>query len=454
MTALPAATTRHRSAGESPSAPVQAPPLHDLAGVSRPRRLIARLACGALVLTLRMAATVAGLVPKLAPPRRHAGGARVLLTGMFVSDSWVEAHVRPLTRSAHVERIWIVTDRPMLMMPKTTYVCAPPWLQRIAGRVGSRTLMCVLAALRSDADVVGGFHLVFNGMISLILARLLNARAMYYCVGGWSEIWGGGSRSEARLFDQLGQDSPWLERQLLWFVERMDLTLTMGSGGRTFLRSRGIDAPVVIMSGGIEPVRFDGPSAHTDAAFDLVFVGRLVPIKRPDVLLDVIARVVQRRPQTRAVIVGDGPLREEMELRAARLGISANVTFAGHRSDVHNWLRRSRLFVLTSDSEGLALSVIEAMTAGLPAVVSDVGDLRDLVLDGVNGFLPPRRDVEAFASGILSLLDDAARYEASSQAARAAASGYTTEAMTARWDAILSGWGFVPHPGHATVEGT
>jgi glycosyltransferase involved in cell wall biosynthesis len=104
---------------------------------------------------------------------------------------------------------------------------------------------------------------------------------------------------------------------------------------------------------------------------------------------------------------------------------------------VENWLRKSKIFVLTSDSEGLSLSMMEAMMSGLPAVVSDVGDLGDLVEHGVNGYLVPRRSPELFADCVVELLTDARKLEEFSQAARRSALRYETQTTIQRWDSIL-----------------
>lgn len=81
--------------------------------------------------------------------------------------------------------------------------------------------------------------------------------------------------------------------------------------------------------------------------------------------------------------------------------------------------------------------MMEAMICGLPAVVSNVGDLGDLVENGVNGYLVPRRSPELFADRIIELLTDAQKLEVFSQAARYSALRYTTEAATAKWDNII-----------------
>jgi glycosyltransferase involved in cell wall biosynthesis len=97
------------------------------------------------------------------------------------------------------------------------------------------------------------------------------------------------------------------------------------------------------------------------------------------------------------------------------------------------------VFVLTSRSEGLALSLMEAMTCGLPAVVPDVGDLGDLVEDGANGFLVPGGDPVVMADRVLRILDGDETWQAFSDRARRSAEQYSAAATTARWDRLLGG---------------
>ena len=117
--------------------------------------------------------------------------------------------------------------------------------------------------------------------------------------------------------------------------------------------------------------------------------------------------------------------------------LEANVEFVGHQRDVEAWIQQARLFVLTSDSEGLSLSLIEAMLCGLPAVVSDVGELGDLVENGVSGYLVSDRSSQAFASRIIDLLTDSNRWSRFSQAARSSAERYGIAEASGLWSAIL-----------------
>jgi glycosyltransferase involved in cell wall biosynthesis len=108
-------------------------------------------------------------------------------------------------------------------------------------------------------------------------------------------------------------------------------------------------------------------------------------------------------------LVGDGPLLPACRVLAARLGIAGRVRFAGYAPDVAAVLARAQIFALSSRSEALPRSVLEAMRAGLPVVASDVGGLSELVDNGVSGVLIPRGDVAALSAAAARLIADAPR---------------------------------------------
>lgn len=105
-------------------------------------------------------------------------------------------------------------------------------------------------------------------------------------------------------------------------------------------------------------------------------------------------------------LVGDGELLPQAKRQAERLGLHECIRFLGSRSDVPELLARSQVFVLASNYEGLPITIIEAMRAGLPVVASKVGGVPELVTDGDNGFLVPRGDVSALAHALQTLIDD------------------------------------------------
>jgi glycosyltransferase involved in cell wall biosynthesis len=378
-------------------------------------------------------------------PRAVSGaGHDILLTGTFYSDGWITAHLRALAVSERCTRLRFVSATPVPPLPNVEAIYPPGWLTRLAGAVPARLATFAWVAFRTRPHLVGGFHLLINGLVAALVGRLVGSRSLYFCVGGSAEVVGGGIRSENRLFARLPAPDPVVEERLLQAVAACDLVITMGTGAITFFRERGVDTTFHVVSGAIDTDRFR--AADTPPTVDLILVARLVPIKRVDLFLAAVERVRRELPSVTAIVVGDGPLRPGLEQLARQLGIDRQVSFVGQRRDVEAWLRRAKLFVLTSDSEGLSLSLMEAMLCGLPAVVSRVGDLGDLVKDGLNGYLVPDQTPEAFAVRLLDLLTDPARRAGFGKAALRAAERFEIRAVTRLWNDILSAPGGTASP--------
>ena len=121
-------------------------------------------------------------------------------------------------------------------------------------------------------------------------------------------------------------------------------------------------------------------------ALVFVSVGRLIPLKRHSLILEAFARL-PAAPDARLLIVGEGVERQALQTRAGELGIDQRVVFAGFREDVRAVLMASDVFMLTSSSEGLSCSLMEAMSAGIPSIVTDVGGNSELITDGSSGFV-------------------------------------------------------------------
>lgn len=151
--------------------------------------------------------------------------------------------------------------------------------------------------------------------------------------------------------------------------------------------------------------RFAAP--HEQLIF---FMGRLVYEKGVHVLLDALPDIVRRRPGTRLVIAGDGPLRDEFERQAGRLGISHLVTFYGFADDIDRdrFLRVSQAAVFPSLYEPFGIVALEAMAAQVPVVVGSVGGFAEIVRHEETGLHAPPGDAPALADAIVTLLSDEA----------------------------------------------
>jgi glycosyltransferase involved in cell wall biosynthesis len=137
-------------------------------------------------------------------------------------------------------------------------------------------------------------------------------------------------------------------------------------------------------------------------------VGRLMEVKRQDLLLRAFARLRLRVPDAHLLLVGDGPLREDLWQLANRLGLLGATHFAGYQERPEDYLAAMDVFALTSRSEGMPLAVLEAWAAGLPVVASRVGGLPGLIDEGRTGVLFREGDEDALTESLCGLLTDTA----------------------------------------------
>lgn len=144
-----------------------------------------------------------------------------------------------------------------------------------------------------------------------------------------------------------------------------------------------------------------------DGDLVLIQVARLDPLKDHATAIRTIDRVARQRPEARLVLVGDGS--EEGMIRALvrERGLEGHVRLLGLRTDVARLLPAADLFLLTSLTEGIPVTLIEAMAAGLPVVGTRVGGMGEVVEEGATGLLAPSGDDAALAACVLRLADDA-----------------------------------------------
>jgi glycosyltransferase involved in cell wall biosynthesis len=179
-----------------------------------------------------------------------------------------------------------------------------------------------------------------------------------------------------------------------------------------------------------------GWTAETTVA---TFVGRLVPAKGVDWLLEVWQHVARRHGHARLLIVGDGVERGALETQAQALGINNTVAFVGRQTDVFKFLAASDAFVLPSRQEGTSNALLEAMSQGLPVVVADdlLGGNRGVVDDQQDGYLIKRGDSKAFAEILGTLLQNVGlRKEMGRRARRKIEEKFSIESVADRYCAL------------------
>ena len=216
---------------------------------------------------------------------------------------------------------------------------------------------------------------------------------------------------------------------------------------RTHLTGEGFpQRQVHVIHNGIHMGSPVGPDARSEARRRLgvephhVVIGsvaRLDPVKDFPTMVRAFRDVVRVLPQARLVIIGDGPERATIAAEVAEMGLTGSVILTGHREDVASLLRGLDIYANSSIFEGVSLTILEAMAAGLPVVATRVGGTPEVVVEGETGRLVPARDVGAMAEALLTIATD------SDTARRMAASGrsrverqFTIERMVERYAAV------------------
>jgi glycosyltransferase involved in cell wall biosynthesis len=179
----------------------------------------------------------------------------------------------------------------------------------------------------------------------------------------------------------------------------------------------GLDLDPFVAATAADGQAFREEAGVRDGELLLTFVGRLVPIKRVDVLLRAVSHARGVGAPVRLAVVGDGALRPELEGLAAELGIADAVFFAGYRGDMVPVAAAADFAVLSSDNEGTPVSLIEAAAAAKPAAATTVGGVPDVVLPDCGLLTPPGAPIE-LGEAIAALAGDAERRAAMGEHAR------------------------------------
>ncbi len=249
---------------------------------------------------------------------------------------------------------------------------------------------------RVSCDIVHT-HIAKAGILGRQAARWAGVPLVLHTYHGVPEEWLGNA-TKARLFRAVERRAARTTDALVAVsraVREDMLDLDIGRNRRWAVIYNGI-APAFFALEGVQPA--------SERGLRLVAIGSLTPEKGVDVMLRALPSVARLHPGVELVVVGDGPLRVQLEALAQELSVAQHVRFVGLAEDVRPWLRECALFVAPSRREGMGIAVVEAMAMGCPVVASRVGGLAEVVVDGETGLLVEEGASEALSDAICKLL--------------------------------------------------
>ncbi len=173
--------------------------------------------------------------------------------------------------------------------------------------------------------------------------------------------------------------------------------------------------------------------------FVIGLFGRFVPAKAHEVLLRSLKNVIKTHPHVKVLFVGSGPTEKNIKKIAKNLGLLEQVTFAGFRKDVPELYKILDLFVLTSNREGFPITLLEAMSSGIPTIVTNVGGNSDIICDRKNGFIIESNDAAELSRRIKNIIDHPEQVEViTDHAAKTVKRNFTSKIMTQATERLIA----------------
>lgn len=209
---------------------------------------------------------------------------------------------------------------------------------------------------------------------------------------------------------------------------------------QTLIEDMGIPASqITVVNNGVDIRRFTpAQTVHNDEKIRIISVGTLYWIKNQLMTLRAISALHDMGYNVELTLLGDGEDREKIQ-NAIKASKAESYIFApGSKKNVEDYLRQADIYVSASKTEGLPLSILEAMACGLPVVATDAGGTKDIIQDGVNGFLIGIDNEEELKNSLRRLVDDKALRMQYSRGSRNIAESWNSESCTLGYEALYS----------------
>lgn len=307
-----------------------------------------------------------------------------------MQDYKVRARLKPIININAVDEIFLIRRRP-IEMEKVKVISPPDWMCKILLMAELyRFLSLLWICITKNVQVLYAIYFVPHGIYAAIAGILFKRRVIQ---------------------ELIGTDKPKVirSRLFLWLLKRSDWIGIRGTSSRKQLIEVGVPDSRMFSPIGVNALDFDVfKPEDCEKVYDLIYCGRMDKVKQIDVLIRSIGVLKEHHSSIRAVLIGDGPLLRKLQSLSEGLGLGSSVEFTGdlpaHR--IPKYLNQSRIFVMTSLFEGLPVAMLEALSCGIPVVVPDVGDIKDVAVDGENACLITTPNVREVTEGLKKLLDD------------------------------------------------
>lgn len=319
-------------------------------------------------------------------------------------------------------------------------VTVPSLRRRVHPTGDLRAVVELVRLFRRERPDIVHTHSSKAGLVGRLAARIAGVPVVVHTVHGWSfhEGMSPAARAVAVTLERLAARWTWPIVVVTEVDAEIGLASRIGQPNQYAVVRSAIDVDRLRRSAGSRTSARAALGIPRDAPV-VGTVTRLCTQKDPETLLRAARLAAELRPDVRFVVVGDGPLRPQVEQLLDDLNLRGHVTLLGRRSDVETLLPGFDAFVLSSRWEGLPRVVIEAMAVGVPVVATDVGGIAEVVEDGASGLLVPSGDHIALANALLRVVDEPGLGARLARDAGGRVAEFDVGEMAARLDDLYAG---------------
>lgn len=343
-----------------------------------------------------------------------------------LSNEKLISKLQPIVNLPSVENIFVIRDFPGPEFNKVEY-CIP---RKLFGNfpvlsIIRKTITLFSVIKNHHPNFIVSYHLYPHGYIAFIANRISGIKFIHFIIAGVREI---------PLFGK------YIRKINIGLLNSCDLVAVMGNATRLQLIEDGIpEKKIGIIPNSIDINKFT--RQDFEKKFDIVILTRFYNIKRIDRCLSIMKKLSTHDPNVKMAIFGDGPLKSDMIKLSEDLNLNRNVFFHEmvEPEEINSSWNLGKIFILTSDGEGIPASLLEAMACGLCCIAPKIGEIDSVIEHGVNGFIvDDPNDIDTYVDFVIELLNDKKLFmNMSSNAINSIRGNYSYETATKSWELLL-----------------
>lgn len=276
--------------------------------------------------------------------------------------------IKPIVDSDEVDLVRVFGEGELEYHPKVKY-----YKDKIQKNIWIKLFRRLITTIKysKDSDIIIGIYEIPHGFLAMITGLILRKPTVLCIIGNpaYKELRKGFRLALIKLM-----------------IRIMDLTTVTGNKSKDYLFKIGMnEQKIKILPNAIDTSIIKDLSIPRD--YDIISLGRISPEKQLLNLVEIVCRLKTEFPNIRVGIAGNGPDKVKLQDFIIKNELTSNVDLLGYVENKIKFYNRGRVFVLTSSTEGLPRTVVESMACGTPCVVSNVGDIEDIVHDSNDGFV-------------------------------------------------------------------